>query len=558
MKHVKSKNLSGLHAFSMLLAVVILMTVATKTAAAKSLYLIADKGSLTDGTQPVHAYDIGDDGVLTFRTKHDIRHSMLGAVGIAIDSDAGFLFITYEHSGDIQLLDVTTMKDAGRVTAPDAMDLAGIVYDHTKRLLYCVDRGREKLYVYDWDAKTISLTRVNGSPFTLWGNVHAYGIALDELAGLLYVANATNTVNIYNTSDWSSAGTISPRNVAISIAIDVMNGFVYTGGGYAGDRYLTQYHLGTDTQTRVQVEPDAGVIGLAVDQDTSLVYMSTGQNNAPGGDNLLVYDAALNLVDEIPINGDPTGLVIQGKVHHPLNLSKSIHGDVGGQIEQISVDDVVTYTICFDNNDGDFAVTDVLLVDFLPAEVSFVSADDSALGSYDDATHSYTWSYPDLPPGSTVCVGLVVQVKQNIPLGTTITNSAIISSNETPPFMVSVDAITVESPVEVQSLRIVPDTIRRSGDAYDVQAIMVMPPGINGDDIRDVKPVLKPGNVIAKDHAIFSGPTMTKVIAKFDKAELLDAVDEYGYVTLKVIGKLKSGRSFAGEATVYISRFTGN
>jgi uncharacterized repeat protein (TIGR01451 family) len=558
MKHVKRENLSGLHAFSMLLAVVILMTVATKTAAAKSLYLIADKGSLTDGTQPVHAYDIGDDGVLTFRTKHDIRHTMLGAVGIAIDSDAGFLFITYEHSGDIQLLDVTTMKDAGRVTAPDAMDLAGIVYDHTKRLLYCVDRGREKLYVYDWDAKTISLTRVNGSPFTLWGNVHAYGIALDELAGLLYVANATNTVNIYNTSDWSSAGTISPKNVAISIAVDVINGFVYTGGGYAGDRYLTQYHLVTDTQTRVQVEPDAGVIGLAVDQDTSLVYMSTGQNNAPGGDNLLVYDAALNLVNEIPINGDPTGLVIQGKVHHPLNLSKSIHGKVGGQIEQISVDDVVTYTICFDNNDGDFAVTDVLLVDFLPAEVSFVSADDSALGSYDDATHSYTWSYPDLPPGSAVCVGLVVQVKQNIPLGTTITNSAIISSNETPPFMVSVDAITVESPVEVQSLRIVPDTIRRSGDAYDVQAIMVMPPGINGDDIRDVKPVLKPGNVIAKDHAIFSGPTMTKVIAKFDKAELLDAVDEYGYVTLRVIGKLKSGRSFAGEATVYISRFTGN
>jgi hypothetical protein len=35
-------------------------------------------------------------------------------------------------------------------------------------------------------------------------------------------------------------------------------------------------------------------------------------------------------------------------------------------------------------------------------------------------------------------------------------------------------------------------------------------------------------------------------------------VPDNGPVTLKVVGKLKAGRSFYGEATVYITRFTGN
>ncbi|KPK44156.1 MAG: hypothetical protein AMJ65_03805 [Phycisphaerae bacterium SG8_4] len=954
MKNKNAKSTSAVNVLWMFVTAM-LLAVATNTAKAKSLYVIADiYGSAAGGKEPVHAYDIGVDGMLTFQAQHDIPSTMLGAVGMAIDSDSGYLFITYEASGEIQLVDGTTMTGVGRAEAADATDLAGIVYDHSKKLLYCVDRNKDKLYVYDWDAKTTSLDRVTGSPFRLWGDVHAFGIALDEIDGLLYVGSASKTVTVYSTSDWSRVRQIELNRVAISVAVDVMNGFLYTGAGYAGNNYLTQYHLATGTETSVQVEPDAGVMGLGVDPDTGLVYMSTGANNAPGGDNLLVYDTELNRIGKIHIGGNPTALAIPGKdigfnplnltkelvrgaadaaagempsvgagktitygigfsnlsnqftvtdvtvvdalsrsvtfvsadddgvrghydskthayiwtyadlppgtstlleltvrvnsdvdsgtvisnsatinsnetaptttrfdvvaTSNSLNLEKTILGAVEGQVARVEPNDLVTYTICFDNSANDFMVTDILLIDMLAPELIFVSADDGkASGFYDPKSHTYTWIPPNMVPGASACVGLVARVDPDLKPGMTITNSAIIDTNETPSSIVSVDArtsysalsisksivgategklplvgpnedikylicfennskndindltivdtlppevevvkgtpkglydpkthtytwshpslkansksptcveltvrvntevppattisnsVTISShetesatasvdattyfpldltktviggfgddiewvdvdddvtygieytntnefdvtdiivtdrlpaevsfvtatddgvfgsydpnshtyqwtypslgagesakvelvvhvnpdvkpfktivnsatvtskqmapaptdttvavitapepPLQVQALTIIPDMIRHSGDAYDVQAVMILPPGIGRDKIRDVRPVLKPINVIAKDHAIFGTATMAKVIANFDKAEILDAVDDYGYVTLKVKGQFNSGQSFHGEADVYIGRFIGN
>jgi len=60
--------------------------------------------------------------------------------------------------------------------------------------------------------------------------------------------------------------------------------------------------------------------------------------------------------------------------------------------------------------------------------------------------------------------------------------------------------------------------------------------------------------VEAKRHVILGTNSASKVIAIFDKAEILDAVGAYGNVELQVKGKLNSGRSFLGKANVYISR----
>jgi len=954
MRGKNRQRVAKAHILLSFLALVLSTAAAPGIASGKSLYVIADIHASADFKEPVHAYDIGVDGTLTFQTQHDIRFSMLGAVGMAIDSDSGYLFITYKRSGDIQLVHAETMTDAGTITAPDASDLAGIVYDHEKKLLYTVDRGDSLLYVYDWDPQNVTLTHVEGSPFTL-KRASAYGIALDEVNGLLYVANATDSVTVYSTTDWKLVNTITLSRVAISIAVDVKNGLVYTGGGYAGNMHLTQYDLATGIKREVQVEPDAGVMGLAVDQGTGLVYMSTGSNNAPGGDNLLVYNTALRRIDLVPQIGNPTGLAIPSKeigynplnlkktivrgatgsaadgtayvgpgdtityeirfnndknftatdvsildtlaadvtfvgaqnaegsgqynskahtyhwsypsvppgssavleltvqvhkgvkvgatitnsvtltcketprtttgvsaiaMNNALNLTKTIVGGADDQVRGVDANESITYTICFDNNDNDFTVTDVSVVDILPDEVSFVAADDGAAsGAYDPATHTYTWSYPLLKPGSSACLGLAVQVNPDVSPGTTITNSAIIDSNETPPATASVDAIlyrdpfdltksivgaadgelkrvaagekityaitfrnkndaplshvsivdtlpkevsfvraraddigvfgrydakthtytwsyaslppaksptsldlvvqvnkdiapgaiiansvtidsdqtrpttasvnaiafykaldlskivigsvvgevefvdvnetvvysvcfdndndaavtnvsivdtlpkevsfvtadgdgvfgqydkkahtfrwsyaslpagsstclelvarvkeglsagqtitnTVaissseapstttgvdvvvgESPLQVQELRIVPDVIRRAGESYDVQAIAILPPGIGRDDIKDTLPTLYPGRVRAKRQLVYGTASTAKVIALFDKAELVAAVPDNGPVTLKVVGKLKAGRSFYGEATVYITRFTGN
>lgn len=460
----KKRNVKKILSSNTLLAILslaILTTTFTNTATAKSLYVIADiLGASESRTQPVQAYDIGVDGRLTFQAQHDIPHSMLGAVGMAIDADHGYLFITYEASGDIQLINATTMTDAGRTEAPDADDLAGIKYDHEKGLLYCVDRRSQFLYAYNWYPETTTLTHVQGSPFTL-ENAHAYGIALDEIDDLLYVANGSDTVTVYRTSDWKLVDTITLSRIAISIAVDVWNGYIYTGAGYAGNFFLTQYHLATGTEKEVQVEPDAGIMGLRVDSDTGFVYMSTGRDNVTGGDNLLVYDKELNQIDIVHAIGNPTDLAIPAKDigYNPLNLSKQVLRGANTSadfkdMKTVEPGTTFTYGISFQNNNN-FSVTDVTIVDTLPDEVAFVMATDEGVNGHydvDDKTgqHTFTWTYAELPPKTSTLLEITVQVNQNVTAGMIITNSVTINSNQTPPSTTSADVIVTSNDLNLR------------------------------------------------------------------------------------------------------------
>ena len=457
MKNNNKNHVLRVRSLTALLVMTMSMAAVTNTARGKSLYVIADIWDRNpDRTMPVQAYDIGVDGTLTFQAQHDVPNRMLGGVGMAIDADSRYVFMTYEGSDVIQLLDPVTMTDAGTTIAPDALDLAGIVYDHKKRLLYTVDRGQDGLYVYNWNPQTTTLSHVEGSPFTLSHYPRPYGIALDEIDDLLYVANANNTIHVYSTSDWRLVKKIMLSRVAISIALDAKNGFMYTGAGYAGNSYLTQYHLPTGTEAEVQVEPDGGVMGLAVDHHTGLVYMSTGKNNAPGGDNLVAYDTALNLIDFVPIGGNPTGVAIPGKDigFNPLNLRKIIirgatESTTPGGLPSVGAGQTMTYGVAFDNNNS-FTITGATIVDVLPDTVTFITADDDGVnGHYDAKTHTYRWTYPVLPPGTSTLLELTVKVNSDVDVGTVITNRVTVNSNETAPTTTSVDVLVANSGLNV-------------------------------------------------------------------------------------------------------------
>jgi len=350
---------------------------------------------------------------------------------LAMDSASGYLFVTYEDSNVIQVINARTAADEGIATAPGAVNLAGIVYDHDKRLLYCAERGSNKLYVYDWNATTKTLTNMTGSPFTLaYGST--YGIALDEINDRLYAATHSNMIRVYNTSGWSLAGTISITPLAISVAVDATNGLLYSGAGFLDDYDIALYELSLGKGRRTRVDPNAGVIGLAVDPATGFVYVSTGKDGEPGGDNLVVFDTSLKQIDAIGVNGNPTGLVVPSNdiSYNPLNLSKEI---IDG-VEDLNIGDTITYEICFDNNDNDFTVHNVLIVGTLPDEVDFVTADGNGVpGLYDPAAHTCTWTYLSLEPGSGACLELVVQVNERATAGATIISYATIYSDELPP-----------------------------------------------------------------------------------------------------------------------------
>ena len=459
--HIK-ENICRVSTPFIVLLTVLLITAVTGTTSAKPLYLIAD---INGNPIPIQVYDIAADGTLTFRAEHDIPRYGIGAVGIAIDSDSQSLFVTYEDSSNIQLIDAITMASLGVTNVEGAENLAGIVFDNNKQRLYCVDRWTGRLYAYDWDAGTDRLTEVHGSPFALATDT-AFGIALDSVNDLLYVANNSTYIRAYRTSDWSRARTISVSHNCVGIAIDDTRGLLYFGGKYSesNDYYLTQYSLATGTEAAIQVEPDAGVFGIAVDPATGFIYISTGRNNASGGDNLQVYDTALNQIDVVPITGNPTGLAISIKdiVYNPLQLSKSIVSFEMDEVASVPIGGTIVYNICFNNKDNEHSVTNVSIVDTLPEELSFITADgDGKFGQYDPIMHTYTWSYPSLSPDSEdVCLKLAVQVNQDATPGTTVTNSATIQSDETAPVIASVDATIAKEVIGYNPLNLSKNIIK--------------------------------------------------------------------------------------------------
>jgi uncharacterized repeat protein (TIGR01451 family) len=438
-----------------LLIAVILSALITGNATAKSLYVLCNVGGLS---QPLQMYDIKSDGTLTFQEQYIIPRYNMGSSGVAMDSDSGYLFVIYKYWNYVLVINSKTMIAKDMVQAPGAQSLSGIAYDYRKNLLYCVSRGSSRLWVYNWNPDTAALTLVEGAPFTL-KKATARGIAVDEIDQLLYMTNSTNKVNVYNTTDWSLERTITLNRAVECIALDVKNGYLYAGGGYIGNPYLTQYHVSSGRLLETVVEPDAiaGVAGVAVDPNSSKVYVATDYDSIQSsGNKIRIYDKLLYPIDVVNNVTNPSCLVIPGKEigYNPLGLKKSVvkvvNGD-GSDNNSIDAGDLVTYRICFSNKDNDFTVQDVFIEDNLPDEVTFISAsDDGIYGQYNPVTHIYTWLYPTLVTGSSACLDITVKVNDNVPPRTTIVNSVTINSNTTPQTTTNSEIVTASNPLKVK------------------------------------------------------------------------------------------------------------
>ena len=154
-----------------------------------------------------------------------------------------------------------------------------------------------------------------------------------------------------------------------------------------------------------------------------------------------------------------------------------------------------------------------------------------------------------------------------------MTNIATIDSAETSPTTATVDVeiITGESPpqppqppqpeTQALSFRILPEIIRDTDGTYDIQATAVLPAGFGRDDVEDVLPILylpEPyGTIRAHRQIVHGTATRAKIIALFDKRTLLNAMPDRGETTLTVVGRLTEDRSWFGQATVYLTKYTG-
>jgi uncharacterized repeat protein (TIGR01451 family) len=405
-----------------------------ETIQAKSLYVITKHLE-----NKLSAYYIQGDHIYYQVTIDVTKGSGSGAVGLALDNDSSTLFITYEGTNIIVMVNAKTMiSEENPVTVPgvSASGLSGIAFDHSKQKLYVLNRRDNKLYVYLWNSLTKTLT-LEGGTYKILYNIGtypngAYGIALDESNGFLYVSDSTNTVRYYNTTTWEYKGSISivvgstPRQV-VGIAIDSTRRYMYTGSftGVSGDhKFLVRTDI-SDINSPVFTEHDVGayVIGVTTDQDTGLIYVTTKNED------IEVYNTATFPSDPCYTEGNdiyqPAGIVVRGDVSYKPPLFYLEKVDVN-EPNSVIPGDFITYRITYGPNSHSY--DNVVLTDFLPPETDYVSS--SPDGNYNNALRTIAWNIGNLnsydPCNS---VTLTVKVNEGADPNGVITNYCEIESD---------------------------------------------------------------------------------------------------------------------------------
>jgi hypothetical protein len=398
-----------------ILSIIIILALLTGTTLAKSVYAIIDRYST------VAAYDIqGDQIAGPDATAQNLPHYGGGAVGLALDPDSEILFVTYEASNIIEMVNAKTMvSEQNPITVPGASNLSGITFDQTKQKLYVMEREDNRLYVYLWSPFTHTLI-LEGDTYKILENIGtypygAYGIALDESSERLYVTDATNTVKYYETTNWDYKGSINivvnsnPRK-AVGIDIDPNRCYLYTGSftGQSGDHtFLVRTDI-TDINNPLFTEHNVGayVIGVAADEDTGLVYVTTKHED------IEVYNTSTFPSDPCYIYSNdifqPADIVLAGDVSYkpPLFYLEKVNVN---EPNCVILDDYITYRITYGPNGVDH--NNVVLTDFLPLDVHFVSADNN--GVYDSNLHTVTWRNIGHLDANDPCDSVTLTVKVN-------------------------------------------------------------------------------------------------------------------------------------------------
>jgi len=378
---------------------VVLTALWTGPAFAKSLYVIKDLNAYS----PIQAYDL-QPAPAYLAAQAQSAPTAFGGVGLAIDGASATLFMTVEYRSVIYLVDAVTLRILGGVTESVPSNLAGIAVDTARRLVYTIDRGTNVLLIYDWDAAALSLTLAGSVP--LPGVSQAYGLALDERHGWLFVADyATTTIRYFNTCDWTLAGSFAITQRPMGIAVDSARGFVYTGVAYVGPgkpSLLSKFDLATGLETTNDLRAVTGnaddcVIGLAADEDTGILYITTGHENMGGTSAVMAFGSDLTPLTTTGWIGNPTGLCVANAdvAYNPFHLTND---DGVTEGSAVAPGDLLTYTLAYDNLDNAGSVPNVTLLARLPAEADFIAA--SGNGVYDPAAHAVSWSLGTLPDGA--------------------------------------------------------------------------------------------------------------------------------------------------------------
>jgi len=253
-------------------------------------------------------------------------------------------------------------------------------------------------------------------------------------------------------------------------------------------------------------------------------------------------------------------------------------------IEWVDIGDTFTYLVCMENN-NDFAITNVKIDDTLPKQVTLVEvrADDNTLvGVFDPITRDYKGSLPSLAAGATACVRLRVQVSEEMAVGKVISNSVTVRSDLTVPVTASVD-VTAGYPMPVGPdglggyVSVTPDLLRDNNSTNNLLATIQLPPGFEKEDI-DINRRLRAVFVYQQEGTDYVAPVVlavvpakhqqlleelspAKILATFDRTQVMDALPRLGRWSMVIKGRYNNRgtfRTYRGSTDVFVTRFAGD
>jgi uncharacterized repeat protein (TIGR01451 family) len=198
---------------------------------------------------------------------------------------------------------------------------------------------------------------------------------------------------------------------------------------------VSRVHKLVDSASSYEVETPAGV--AAVRGSVMVVYVIEDGTTWITNNQGTMYGIAQGVELKIPLGR--TCIIVPGQPPRLVPLPPS--GGSGGRSTITTTDLAIdmsaspsavypggnlTYTLQITNN-GPSDSTGALVVDALPAAVSFASATNG--GTYDSGSHTVTWVIGALARGASTSVSITVQVNDPAPAGP-ITNAVAVAANE--------------------------------------------------------------------------------------------------------------------------------
>lgn len=460
--------------------VVCCLTLVTSVGSAKSLYVAGNSGNIE--IDKLWVYDVQPDGKLALQTTTTFPNGGGDGInGLGVDADTDTLFITFTSLHNAGIMDSKTLAwKKFMYMVPMDMYAGGMVYDVERARVYTTDEGKNRLIIHKWVPELQALHNIGYGPSEVpLSKPNAGAIAYDADQELVYVASRGNGIQVLSTAlnreDWQQVGNLELAYEAQALSVDARNHILYAGGQTAAGAIITKYNLTTNAQTPMIVASgDQIVLSLCVDNATSLVYALIGDIHTSTR-TIKVYNSGLSTVQTMTLSGDALELFVPSTSvgYNPLNMTITpVSGTAQSDGQYIAVPGAdITYQVCMTNNNF-FPVTDIILTDPLPEELSFVRAESlgNALGVFDQLSRTYYYHNPILEPNSTQCFKIVAQVKHEVLYGTVITNAVAVDSNETAQSGASVDVEVGYSPFELTKHVVMDPNYLTVGDTIYVGA----------------------------------------------------------------------------------------